>query len=427
MAINKQNYEAWFLDYAEGNLSEKQIAELLLFLEKNPALRAEFEEEFEVLPLQPENLPYGAAEELKREQQVGFITLTNYEEYLIGAAEGDLTPAEQAELQRFLKQNPQLEDERAVYAGIGLEADTHITFPNKENLKKQEGITAGNYEDYLIGSVEGDLNAEQEEELANYLAANPEVATEREMYAQIHLNPDIGIHFPNKEALKHKSGRVFPLYMRYAAAAAAVVVIMLTIFYQGDTEGIVPEVANIIEEDTSDNAMPQLVTNVRPHTERAQGMPNEHIDVPQPHNQHNQYVVQQDEKEQWIPEQPEEQIADDTPQLELPGEEPKQEIEEPIEPELIPEIPDENIAQVTANEKITLWQYAGMEVKENVLKQENVTDGKIRENDVVKGVSKAVDAVTNAPVLFADNSTDETIDYGFSVGKFSFKRTRPKK
>lgn len=53
MRINKENYEAWFLDFAEGTLSDSQIEELNEFLSMNPELKAELDA-FEIIPLQPD-------------------------------------------------------------------------------------------------------------------------------------------------------------------------------------------------------------------------------------------------------------------------------------------------------------------------------------------------------------------------------------
>ena len=39
--INTHNYEAYFLDYTEGNLNESQIRELKKFLNVNPKLKEE--------------------------------------------------------------------------------------------------------------------------------------------------------------------------------------------------------------------------------------------------------------------------------------------------------------------------------------------------------------------------------------------------
>lgn len=43
MNINSHNYEAFFLDYHEGNLSPQQVADLLLFLEQHPGLKQDFD------------------------------------------------------------------------------------------------------------------------------------------------------------------------------------------------------------------------------------------------------------------------------------------------------------------------------------------------------------------------------------------------
>ena len=41
--INRNNYEAFLLDYVEQNLTAELVAELMLFLEQNPDLKAELE------------------------------------------------------------------------------------------------------------------------------------------------------------------------------------------------------------------------------------------------------------------------------------------------------------------------------------------------------------------------------------------------
>ena len=43
MKINSHNYESWFLDYFERNLTAQQEKELFLFLDENPTLKEEFE------------------------------------------------------------------------------------------------------------------------------------------------------------------------------------------------------------------------------------------------------------------------------------------------------------------------------------------------------------------------------------------------
>jgi len=43
MKINRENYEVYFLDYLEGKLPPDLVDELLIFMDKNPDLKDEFE------------------------------------------------------------------------------------------------------------------------------------------------------------------------------------------------------------------------------------------------------------------------------------------------------------------------------------------------------------------------------------------------
>ena len=56
MTINKHNYEAYFLDYHEGNLTPQEVADLLLFVEQHPELKDEFES-FENVTLEDYSTP----------------------------------------------------------------------------------------------------------------------------------------------------------------------------------------------------------------------------------------------------------------------------------------------------------------------------------------------------------------------------------
>ena len=62
--INKNNYEAFFLDYYEGNLTTEQVAELLLFIEQHPEHKEEFES-FENISLVPEKNSFSVKSSLK--------------------------------------------------------------------------------------------------------------------------------------------------------------------------------------------------------------------------------------------------------------------------------------------------------------------------------------------------------------------------
>jgi len=63
--INRSNYEVWFIDYADGQLSPDQVAEMLLFLEENPDLKNEFSL-FEQVTLPVDTVEFAFKKSLKK-------------------------------------------------------------------------------------------------------------------------------------------------------------------------------------------------------------------------------------------------------------------------------------------------------------------------------------------------------------------------
>jgi len=138
MEINKNNYEAYFLDYWENNLQPEMVAELMIFLEGNPDLKGEFNE-FENIVLVPdESIKFQPNKELKKKEvePVGEIQSDNYEHYMVGDLEGDLTKKEAANFKYFLNINPHLKLEYNLLKLTFLNPDEKIVYVNKDTLKK---------------------------------------------------------------------------------------------------------------------------------------------------------------------------------------------------------------------------------------------------------------------------------------------------
>ena len=64
--INKNNYEAFLLDYMEQNLSADMVAELMLFFEQNPELQHELEE-LDEITLPSETIVFDGKNDLKKD------------------------------------------------------------------------------------------------------------------------------------------------------------------------------------------------------------------------------------------------------------------------------------------------------------------------------------------------------------------------
>lgn len=126
MQIDLHNYEAFFLDYKEGNLSAAQEKELFAFLEQYPELRAELDA-YEALMIEPVE-QFEGKENLKK-TEFG-------REALVAYTEGLLTAEEKKELETLAAKNNALAKELNLYKSTVLQADKSIVFPNKIRLKR---------------------------------------------------------------------------------------------------------------------------------------------------------------------------------------------------------------------------------------------------------------------------------------------------
>lgn len=134
------NYEAFYLDFLEGTLSEQDTALFLKFMEEHPELRLE-DESFVSMDDEFVSLDQTFKENLK---QVSFneaaISLNNVEQFLIAQTEGLLSEHKNAELNVFLAQDPTLLHAQRVYAHTKLTADESIVYAEKSSLKQARRV-----------------------------------------------------------------------------------------------------------------------------------------------------------------------------------------------------------------------------------------------------------------------------------------------
>lgn len=131
--ININNYEAFLLDYYEGNLDENTTKELLEFLDKHPECKTDGDCINFVVPSDSEQLPIEQKLNLKKSR-------TNYFELLaIKEIEGDLT-YEQKEVVSNLHANSNVyKNIKNQYNKTVLTPDKSIKYPHKDKLYKHFG------------------------------------------------------------------------------------------------------------------------------------------------------------------------------------------------------------------------------------------------------------------------------------------------
>lgn len=135
MEINLHNYEAFFLDHKEGNLSAELQKELFLFLEKHPHLYEELAA-FENVTLDDlETTEVFPGKELIKKTEFK-------EEDIIAYTEGITDAKTKKEIETLASQNRELRKEIAYYEAAVVQPDLSIKFKNKGSLKKRGVVIA---------------------------------------------------------------------------------------------------------------------------------------------------------------------------------------------------------------------------------------------------------------------------------------------
>lgn len=128
--ITIANYEAFYLDELEGNLTEEQSAELHCFLLEHPELAISVDslpylESNELLPVFEKALLYAF-------NPASEITLENIPYAIIAQQEGVLTKKQTEQLAELIRNNPTIDT--TPYPTL---VAPKLSHPNKEQLKKQ--------------------------------------------------------------------------------------------------------------------------------------------------------------------------------------------------------------------------------------------------------------------------------------------------
>jgi len=137
MNINKNNYEEYFLLYADNELSKAERKMVEIFVQENP----EYKEEFCMLKLTI-NSP---DEEVKLEdksflmkKEASSINEKNYEEIFVLYHDNELTEKEKQETENFIARHPGLKAEFELIGKAKLIPESLIVYPDKKELYRKE-------------------------------------------------------------------------------------------------------------------------------------------------------------------------------------------------------------------------------------------------------------------------------------------------
>lgn len=142
MKPNRENYGIFIIDYFDGNLSEAEKEQLLLFLDANPDLKKEFKN-LDQATLEKPDISFPEKEKLKVPviKPTSLINKDNYESFFVLFHDGELKTDEAKDLKQFLDINPHLSNELELFGKIRLEKDKQVVYPDKAALKHKKPVT----------------------------------------------------------------------------------------------------------------------------------------------------------------------------------------------------------------------------------------------------------------------------------------------
>ncbi len=183
----------------------------------------------------------------------------NYEECFLLYIDNELSVDQKKQVELFVQENPDLEEELVMLKQSRLIPDETIVFDKKHLLMKEENaslnhsfINLNNYEQWLVMYVDDELTEEEKLAVEKFASAHQHVQQELELFQQTRLQPE-EIVFPNKEVLyrRETTVRIISIqWLRVAVAAVLVIaagITLYSIFNKSSNKGITP--ASIVKTE----------------------------------------------------------------------------------------------------------------------------------------------------------------------------------
>lgn len=137
MNITRHNYEEYFILYLDNELSSEQRRSVEEFTQLHPDLQEELELLLQTKFTPDEQVIFSQKEELLFSGTPSFITISNYEEWLVAYIDNELTPEQRTAVEAFAGQHITVQKELELLQQTKLQPET-ILFPDKESLYRKE-------------------------------------------------------------------------------------------------------------------------------------------------------------------------------------------------------------------------------------------------------------------------------------------------
>jgi len=215
--INLHNYEAFLLDYFDGNLNETDLQELKTFVLLNPELDIDLGND-SLLTFNSDNeLFINKKDLLKTEQDI-------YNEELLNYLEGNLSKNEKIIFEKKLASNADLKKELELYKKTDLNfTKEDLKFDTTQVLKTEDDLILNNV---ALNYVEDKLSSIEKIRFISELKNNSAIQNEVAELQKTKLIADLNTVYPNKEGLK-KETKVIALFNFKTVSAIAAGLLLL--------------------------------------------------------------------------------------------------------------------------------------------------------------------------------------------------------
>lgn len=134
MIINNDNYEEYFLLYADNELSKYQRIMVEAFIADRPELQKELAEILLTVQKPESDTPLPDLSFLLKSEEELFINSDNFEERFVEYHDGELNEHEKALTASYIKKHTDTQEGFSLIGIARLEPETQIVFPHKERL-----------------------------------------------------------------------------------------------------------------------------------------------------------------------------------------------------------------------------------------------------------------------------------------------------
>ncbi|MEI8136336.1 MAG: hypothetical protein WCH21_03315 [Bacteroidota bacterium] len=247
--INLHNYEAFLIDYLDGNLSKDAVIDLKAFLINNPQLEIDLDE-LDLPVFSTDEIKVDFKNDLKKKEAI------IEDEEIINYLENNLSKVEKNAFELKLLKDKELSNKLAAYKKTVLIPESTVALALKAELHKTEDDLI--LTNTTLSFFENQLSKSEKLIFEKELKTNLVLQKELKAFQKTQLEVEATILFPNKAALK-KEARVIALFsFRTVTSIAAAILLLIGFAFVFNYYNSKPEITKELAKSDFNKAIKSI-------------------------------------------------------------------------------------------------------------------------------------------------------------------------